>query len=1436
LRSWAANLRTRRRQSGFLLAGFLLAGLLVAAPGHLAAQDNDSREDASFLERQIESALSGDDRDVVIEGFEGLISGQATFTRMTISDSEGVWLTITGAELDWSRLALLRRRLEVNRLSAESIDFARLPVPAETAPAPEASGGFALPELPVSIRIGEISVDTLSLGEPLFGRQADLSISGSAVLDAGTGEVDLSLERLDGEGTFRLAGSFENETDFLDLSLVVDEAADGIIVNLLDIPDTPSLRLVVDGRGPLADFSAEIVLATAGTHRLAGRVATRASGPPDAPERDFSVNLGGDISSLFLPAYGDFFGPSVLLGLDATQGADGTLRIHDLDLQAEALILSVQGELGSDRLPTELSVSGQIAARDGEPVLLPLPGPPVRVANVDLSAVFDAERGDDWEARVAVEDLDLDGLDAESIVLSGTGTIRPTRPDRRFSADLDIVATGFDTGSDAIETALGRDLTGAASLDWSEGEALQIPLLRVEGRDYSLAGSGSVTGFGEGLDVSADLVAEAQDLSVFSGVAGRDLGGAISADLVLAYEALTGQFDVTLDATSRDLAIDQPQADALLAGNAELDLRAVRDETGTRVETFRLVAPNAAVEGAANLTSARSTASVTARLEDAGLILPELSGAVALTADAEMTGDDWTYTVSADGLGVDLSVDGTADTAGNTPRVDAGIELSVADLAAFAELAGRPLSGEIAVSGRVGGLTDLSSVMVDLAGTTDDLVIGQDQADALMSGETTFRVAGSVEGDVPTVETLTLSNAAIDVDAAGSLQPGAGALQANVTVFDTSVVLPGTEGRSTLRLTADEGQEQVWTFDLAAASPLADADASGTLRPFDTPQAIDAEVALSVPDLSRASGLAGRPLSGSAQVSGRVSATSDLEAVDLDLDLRTQDIAIGIAEVDQLLAGQATLVADLSRAGGNVTIRTLDLSAPRLSASVDGDVSEGAGTLSLSASLSDLGIFVPQFPGAVTVDGTARLDGAGTATVDLAATGPGGITAQVTGDTSTSFDQLALRATGRAPLAATNRFIAPNSIDGVVGFDLSVNGPPALSSVTGTVTTSGARVVLPGAGINLQGVAVNVGLSDGQADLSVTAGVEGGGALSVSGPVQLTAPFDGTLAVALDNVVLVDPTLYRTSLSGNLRVDGPLAGGAAITGSIDVGETEISIAGTAAGASGPIPDVIHVDEPADVFQTREFAGLVSTEGGEERDLRPYTLDVTVRAPRVFVRGRGLDTELAGQVRLTGTSTDVVPIGAIELVRGRLNLLGARLRVTEGEIVLEGTLVPVLRLRAVSEVRSDDDVQAFVAIDGPVTDPEITFESEPPLPEDEVLARLLFGTDLANISALQAAQLASAAATLAGGGGPGIVGGIRSGLGIDDLDVRTDEQGRTAVTAGTYLTENLYADVTTRSDGETEINLNFDLTQSVTVTGSTNNIGESRVGIFFRRDY
>ena len=135
-----------------------------------------------------------------------------------------------------------------------------------------------------------------------------------------------------------------------------------------------------------------------------------------------------------------------------------------------------------------------------------------------------------------------------------------------------------------------------------------------------------------------------------------------------------------------------------------------------------------------------------------------------------------------------------------------------------------------------------------------------------------------------------------------------------------------------------------------------------------------------------------------------------------------------------------------------------------------------------------------------------------------------------------------------------------------------------------------------------------------------------------------------------------------------------------------------------------------------------------------------------------------------------------------------------------------------------------------------TAPVVTFTSSPPLPEEEVLSNLLFGRGIQNLSVLQAAQLANAVATLAGRGGVGIVGRLRQGFGLDDLDVQTGAEGGATVRAGKYLSENVYTGLEVDDQGQSQINLNLDLTDSVTVRARTGSSGDTGLGIFFERDY
>ncbi|MEO1285104.1 MAG: translocation/assembly module TamB domain-containing protein, partial [Pseudomonadota bacterium] len=88
----------------------------------------------------------------------------------------------------------------------------------------------------------------------------------------------------------------------------------------------------------------------------------------------------------------------------------------------------------------------------------------------------------------------------------------------------------------------------------------------------------------------------------------------------------------------------------------------------------------------------------------------------------------------------------------------------------------------------------------------------------------------------------------------------------------------------------------------------------------------------------------------------------------------------------------------------------------------------------------------------------------------------------------------------------------------------------------------------------------------------------------------------------------------------------------------------------------------------------------------------------------------------------------------------------------------------------------------------------------------------FGRDFSDMSAFQAAQLVSAVATLSGKGG----GGLGDRLGLANFDVTSTSDGDTQVSAGTYISDNIYSEIVADSSGKNQINLNLDLTPSLTV--------------------
>jgi translocation and assembly module TamB len=236
----------------------------------------------------------------------------------------------------------------------------------------------------------------------------------------------------------------------------------------------------------------------------------------------------------------------------------------------------------------------------------------------------------------------------------------------------------------------------------------------------------------------------------------------------------------------------------------------------------------------------------------------------------------------------------------------------------------------------------------------------------------------------------------------------------------------------------------------------------------------------------------------------------------------------------------------------------------------------------------------------------------------------------------------------------------------------------------------------------------------------------------------------------------------------------------------------------------------------------------------------------VIAPRaVYVRGRGLEAELGGEIGVRGRIAAPEITGAFELRRGEISIAGRRLQFDRGRLAWDGALLPDLNLRASNQSGS---YTARVEVLGSPTAPEIVFSAVPELPPDEVLARLFFDRPLRELSPLELAQIAAGlagnAGLVPGGGGGGFLGRLREGLGLDRLAVGseteratrtgTGEEERTGPTleAGRYVADGVYVGVKQGTEpGTSRVGVRVDLTPRIRLEAETGDReAGNRVGV------
>ncbi|XKL39445.1 translocation/assembly module TamB domain-containing protein [Nitratireductor sp. L15S-10] len=1534
-------------------AALLLLFILLPAMAQDTPSERTPDEERSFFTRLLEDQLSTPNRQIRISGISGALSSQATISEITIADREGIWLRISNASIDWSRSTLLlRQRLEVQMLAAESIEVTRRPLPDEGLPSPE-SRSFQVPELPLAVNLEQLEVKQASFGQNVFGLAADLALTGALKIDSGTLESSFEVQRLDGPGgQFALEAAYSNETEILDLDLVLDEPADGVVANLLNVQGRPPLKLTLAGSGPLSMLDIKLALEADGIPAFGGTARLR--------EREeglgFSARLAGSIKRLVPAQFQDFFGAGTRINVNGVSKDGGGILLENFQVTSASMRIEAVAETSSDNFLTALSLGASVANPKGDRVLLPVSGGQTSLQSAKLDITFGEAGSERWNGKLELDGLQTAELSAGRTVVTMGGLAQNLNDplSRRISFEIDGELSEITARQAKIARALGDTLDVLAHGDWQAGNPVSLENVSISGNGLETALTGQIDDFA----FTGDIKLKAADIAPFSGLADQALGGSVNLVANGTLRPISGAFDLNLDGTATDLRIENEIAGNLLAGTTRIEGGVARGPEGLTARTLSLTNNQFNIQADGNFATGAANFRFDATLEDMALLAETASGRLTATGRAEGAEGRINLTVKADAprgrlSGRDLS----EATLGFDGQLEDEILTGAVDGTAF--LAGErvDLSGQLVLSPdqrrltefafRAGGATATGNLVQNVRKNLIDGRISIDAADVSTAAALLLREAtGSVKADLSlsnvderqiadinatirdlNVDQTRISNAALAAtiedlfgvpSAVGSINAkGISAGGLNVTLVEATarqnegatdfegkaLLEQGTEIETQGAL-APEGdgyrvrlnelrleQGAVKARLVEPASLLVEGSAF-TLDPLAIDvaggritaggrfaNALDLVVNLQSVPLSIANtikpelGLGGT-LDGRAQIRG----TRDRPLVNFDIDGRE----ITSPVLAQAGLGTLTINAAGTSEGERLNVDTSITSPEGLNATARGAVPFDDGQLSLDVALNAFPLaalnrvvrgqdLAGQLTGSARVTGrltepqanfdmratglrAAPLSSAGLGPLQLAASGryadnavqlvrltadgPSGLGIEASGTIPLSGSGLGLNVAGTAPLSIANRVLADRGtqLSGTASANIRVSGALADPVINGTISTANASAVDPLTNLRIGDVrlaaAVNgdrVSITEGSAALAA------GGRVSVSGTISTNAQagFPADLRIGLNNARHTDGEMVTATVNGALTMTGPLTRDPLLAGEVNVERAEILVPESIGGGAAQI-NVRHLNPPPAVQRTLERAR--ADDGTPMPSARPSVmrLNVNVTAPaRIFVRGRGLDAELGGSVRLTGPVTNIQPVGGFKLIRGRLSIIGQRITFDEGEVTLVGDLDPQLDFIARSR---GNDIIVFINVNGRVSDLNITFSSQPELPEDEVLARLVFNRGIDELSAVQIAQLAAAAAELAGGSNTSLLGSLRNATGLDDLDVVTDSEGNAAVRAGRYIQDNIYLGVEAGAKGTTRGTINLDITEDLKARGAVGSDGNSSLGIFFEKDY
>lgn len=406
-------------------------------------------------------------------------------------------------------------------------------------------------------------------------------------------------------------------------------------------------------------------------------------------------------------------------------------------------------------------------------------------------------------------------------------------------------------------------------------------------------------------------------------------------------------------------------------------------------------------------------------------------------------------------------------------------------------------------------------------------------------------------------------------------------------------------------------------------------------------------------------------------------------------------------------------------------------------------------------------------------------------------------------------------------------------ISGPLRLSARLRGSLAQPSLTGSLASDDLHVQSQLTGSDVSAVSLRGRFRDSRLQLTSFAGravnggrVSGSGTLDLSGISRERGPAID-VRLAADNARIVQLPGMAATVTGPLRILSDGRGGT-IAGRLQVRAAQWRLGQAAEQVGLPDIAITEINLPLDSAPPRRAA-------------LPWRYLIDARADRgVQVDGMGLDSEWSGAIRLRGTTADPRIGGTVRIVprQGFYTFAGSRFAITRGVITFDETAPPDPRVDILAE-SNESGLNVEVTVRGPASRTDIAFASTPALPEEELLARLLFGGSITEISPTDALQLGAALSSLRGGSGLDPVNRLRRAIGLDRLRImpadRAQDRG-TAISLGKNVTRRFYVEIVTDGQGYNATELEYRATSWLSLLASIDTVGRGRAEAAVSRDY